>query len=147
MKGNNCKFYQGETFGYHFCSERGRILPEMCNICPDKKAKSKYHNVKTVVDDIKFDSKKESVKWQELKMLEKAGAIKNLERQKRFLIVPKTKDERAVFYVADFTYTDCKTGQFICEDVKSKITRANSTYIIKRKLFKHLFPEYEFRET
>ncbi|MCR5436172.1 MAG: DUF1064 domain-containing protein [Treponema sp.] len=141
----NCKFFQGEAFGYSFCSKRGSIVPGMCSRCSERVSKSKYNNEKTIVDNIRFDSKKESLRWLELKLLEKDGVIKNLERQKRFQIVPKTKGERAVFYQADFVYE--QDGKLICEDTKSSITKKNPTYIIKRKLFKYLFPEYEFRES
>lgn len=106
---------------------------------------NKYRNIKTYIGAVQFDSKKESNRFLELKMLEKSGVIQNLERQKRFEIVPKTKDERAVFFVADFT--NIENDKLICEDVKSAITRKNSTYIIKRKLFKYRYPEYEFRES
>ncbi|MBO7695665.1 MAG: DUF1064 domain-containing protein [Methanobrevibacter sp.] len=105
---------------------------------------NKYHNVKTYVGKIKFDSKKEANRYLELCMLEKSGMIKNLERQKRFEIVPKTDGERAVYYVADFVYEE--NGKLICEDVKSDATRRDKTYIIKRKLFKYLYKNYEFRE-
>lgn len=108
------------------------------------KKRLKYGNEKTYINGIKFDSKKESERFFELAMLEKAGKIKNLERQKRFEIVPKSPGERAVFYVADFTYEI--EGQKICEDVKSAITRKNSTYIIKRKLFKNIYKDYLFQE-
>ena len=106
--------------------------------------RSKYGNTKTVINGIVFDSKKESDRFLELAMLEKAGVIKNLERQKRFQIVPKTKDEKAVYYIADFVYE--QEGKLIAEDVKSIATKKNSTYIIKRKLFKYLYKDYEFRE-
>ena len=105
---------------------------------------NKYHNVKTYVGKIKFDSKKEANRYLELCMLEKSGIIKNLERQKRFEVVPKTDGERAVHYVADFVYEE--NGKLICEDVKSDATRRDKTYIIKRKLFKYLYKDYEFRE-
>ena len=105
---------------------------------------NKYHNVKTYVGKIKFDSKKEANRYLELCMLEKSGIIKNLERQKRFEIVPKTDGERAVHYLADFVYEE--NGKLICEDVKSDATRRDKTYIIKRKLFKYLYKNYEFRE-
>ena len=107
--------------------------------------KNKYGNQKTIVGNIEFDSKKEAERFLELSMLEKAGVIKNLERQKEFEIVPKTETERAVFYLADFTYEE--NGKLICEDVKSAITRKNPVYIIKRKLFKYLYKDWEFRET
>lgn len=123
----NCKFFQGEAFGYSFCSKRGSIVPGMCSRCSERVSKSKYNNEKTIVDNIRFDSKKESLRWLELKLLEKDGVIKNLERQKRFELIPTQKDEngkvlyRAITYIADFTYTDCKTGEFICEDAKGMI--------------------------
>lgn len=107
--------------------------------------RSKYGNKKSVINGVVYDSQKEANRAMELAMLQKAGVIQNLERQKRFEIVPKTKDEKAVYYVADFTYTE--NDKLICEDVKSEITRRNSTYIIKRKLFKYRYPEYEFRES
>lgn len=145
LKTARCKHYQGETFGIHFCNVKGRIVPEMCSFCSDYSVRAKYNNIKTKVDGIEFDSKKESAKYQELKMLEKSGKIKNLERQKRFEIVPKTPGERAVFYVSDFTYEI--EGKKICMDVKSSITRKNSTYIIKRKLFKSIYRDWEFVES
>jgi len=145
LKTARCKNYQGETFGIHFCNVKGRIVPEMCSFCSEYSVRAKYNNIKTKVDGIEFDSKKESAKYQELKMLEKSGMIKNLERQKRFEIVPKTPGERAVFYVADFTYEI--EGRKICMDVKSSITRKNPTYIIKRKLFKSIYKDWEFVES
>ena len=45
--------------------------------------KSKYGAKKTVVGDIKFDSKREANRWMELQMLERSGAISNLQRQVR----------------------------------------------------------------
>lgn len=107
---------------------------------------NKYHNVKTYVGNTKFDSKKEANRYLELCMLEKSGIIQNLERQKRFEIVPKTDEERAVFYIADFVYWEVKSGKLVCEDVKSEATRKDKAYIIKRKLFKYLYKNYEFRE-
>ena len=49
---------------------------------------NKYHAVKTQVDGIIFDSMKEAVRWQELKLLEKAGKIANLERQVPYELIP-----------------------------------------------------------
>ena len=106
----------------------------------------KYGNKKTVLGNVVYDSQKEANRAFELGLLLKAGEIKNLERQKRFEIVPKTETERAVFYVADFCYLEVKTNKLICEDVKSDATRKDKAYIIKRKLFKYLYKNYEFRE-
>lgn len=96
---------------------------------------SKYNSKKTVVDGQKFDSKKEANRYQELLLLEKAGVIKNLSRQVKFVLIPAQRDEsgklieRECSYKADFTYEEgIKT---VVEDVKGYRTKE---YIIKRKL-------------
>lgn len=96
---------------------------------------SKYNSRKTVVDGQKFDSKKEANRYQELLLLEKAGVIKNLSRQVKFVLIPSQRDEdgkvieRECSYKADFTYEEgIKT---VVEDVKGYRTKE---YIIKRKL-------------
>lgn len=93
---------------------------------------SKYKNRKTVIDGIAFDSKKEAARYGELQFLAKAGAIQDLRLQVPFELIPKQIRERAVKYIADFVYTE--NGQMVVEDTKSEITRANPTYILKRKL-------------
>ena len=105
---------------------------------------NKYSNQKVVIDNIKFDSKKEANRYLELKLLEKAGEICDLQLQKIFLLVEKQKDERAVTYKADFVYYDDKKQRWIAEDVKGYKTKE---YIIKRKLFKSIYgKDYDFIE-
>ena len=89
----------------------------------------KYRNKKVIVDGIYFDSKKEATRYQELKMLERAGAISNLELQVPFELIPKQDGERACTYKADFVYF--KQGKKIVEDTKGMKT---DVYKIKRKL-------------
>lgn len=97
---------------------------------------SKYKNQKTLYDGILFDSKREANRYAELKMLERAGAIADLQRQVEFELVPKQYDaqgrmiERAVKYVADFVYTD--KGRQVVEDVKGY--RRQAVWVVKRKL-------------
>ena len=96
----------------------------------------KYRNIKTTVDGITFDSAKEAHRWAELKLLERAGKIYNLQRQVPFVLIPKqVRDgkviERPVVYKADFVYTE--NGEDIVEDTKSEATKTKE-YIIKRKL-------------
>lgn len=105
---------------------------------------NKYRNKKVQVDMYEFDSIKESKRYKELKLLERAGKINNLELQKKYLLIPKQKDERAVSYIADFYYIE--NNREIVEDVKSKITSKKTDYIIKRKLFKERYKNIEFRE-
>ena len=107
----------------------------------------KYNARKTVVDGITFDSKKEARRYSELKLMEKAGDIYNLELQPRFLLQDKFrykgKTFRKVEYVADFRYTD-KTGATIVEDVKGFLT---DVYSLKKKLFLFKYGELiDFRE-
>ena len=97
----------------------------------------KYGNRKTVIDGITFDSAKEANRWCELKLLQRAGEIYDLQRQVSFTLIPKqVRDgmviERPVVYKADFVYKDL-TGAEIVEDVKSPATKTKE-YIIKRKL-------------
>lgn len=90
---------------------------------------SKYHAVKTMVNGIRFDSRKEAHRYQELLLLEKAGEISALRLQVSYELIPKQKGERACIYKADFVYED--HGETIVEDVKGVRTDA---YKIKRKL-------------
>lgn len=106
---------------------------------------NKYSNKKVTIDGENFDSKKEARRWCDLKLLETAGEIKNLQRQVKFLLIPsqykeeidakgKPKQkciERECVYVADFQYIDAHTGELIVEDTKGVRTK---DYIIKRKL-------------
>jgi hypothetical protein len=50
----------------------------------EKPKKSKYGAVKTEVDGIMFDSKREASRYQELRLLEQAGEITNLRLQVPF---------------------------------------------------------------
>lgn len=60
----------------------------------DEEKKSKYNAQKTIVDNIEFDSEKESKRYKELKYLEKAGMIKDLQLQVPFELQPKFTIER-----------------------------------------------------
>ena len=92
---------------------------------------SKYHNREVEIDGIKFDSTKEGERYLELKLLLKAGKIRDLQMQVEFELIPKQGGERACKYKADFVYHMADTGKMVVEDVKGKRTRE---YIIKRKL-------------
>ena len=91
---------------------------------------AKYNNTKIRVDGRLFDSKAEAARWQELQLLERAGEIKELERQVEYELIPKQKGERAVKYIADFRYID-QEGKTVVEDTKGVRT---PVYILKRKL-------------
>ena len=98
---------------------------------------NKYGNRKVILDGQKFDSKHEAQRWQELKLMERAGLIEGLVRQFPIKLLPAQKDERGkvierpVRYVADFVYTEKNTGRTVVEDAKGMKTK---DYILKRKM-------------
>lgn len=113
-------------------------------------AGSKYGSRKVTIDGITFDSKKEAARYQELKLLERAGEISNLRRQVKYVLIPAQYEhphsltkagrgkclERECSYVADFVYNvPLLDGQNpwipVVEDTKGFRTEA---YKIKRKL-------------
>jgi len=98
-------------------------------------SRSKYNAVKTTVDGIQFDSKREAARYQELRLLEKAQEISDLKTQVPFLLIPKCGKNRAIYYYADFTYFDSRTGDDVVEDCKGCRTEV---YRLKKKLMKWL---------
>lgn len=103
------------------------------------KVKSKYNNQKIVVDGRIFDSKKEALRWRQLKSLEKIHAISDLQRQVKYTLIPSQKDENGKVieqkcsYIADFVYR--QNGQTVVEDVKGyRKGGAYAVFAIKRKL-------------
>lgn len=108
---------------------------------PDPKKKTpKYNNIKTEKDGLKFDSKKEQRRYEQLKTMQRIGLIADLQHHVRFEIIDSvqypTKKSRtaARYYEADFVYTDLKTGQTIVEDVKCESTATNPVYTLKKQL-------------
>lgn len=117
---------------------------------------NKYGNKKVIIDGLVFDSKREAKRYKELKLLERCGAIKDLKRQVTFELIPVQREkstrvytkgrkkgqpiegkviEKAVTYIADFTYIDSATGKMVVEDSKGMRTR---DYILKRKLMLYI---------
>lgn len=121
-----------------------RIRPACHTITAERVAVPlKYRNVKTVVDGITFDSKKEANRWCELKLLEKAGEISGLKLQPEFPIT--INGQKVCKYIADFEYVDSELDlspvalRTVIEDVKSPATRKNSTYRLKKKLVEAVY--------
>lgn len=113
---------------------------------------NKYSNKKVIVDGITFDSKREANRYSELLLLEQAGAISNLQRQVKYVLIPAQREpdtigarggihkgkiiEKECSYYADFVYFDREKQEIVVEDTKGMKT---TEYIIKRKLmlFRH----------
>lgn len=95
----------------------------------------KYSNQKVTDQGITFDSKAEHRRWCYLRLLERAGEIKDLRRQVSFMLIPELVKprggkERPTHYIADFVYLD-KAGAQVVEDVKGAVT---PEFRLKRKL-------------
>ena len=109
-----------------------------------RRKRNKYGNKKTVVNGITFDSKAEARRYCELRLLERAGEISNLELQPKFVLIPKHKRRgrtvRQATYKADFRYVD-EDGNTIVEDVKGVETRE---FKLKRKLLEFQNPDLIF---
>lgn len=114
----------------------------------------KYNNRKIEVDGMVFDSRKEASRYEELLLLQKAGAISGLRRQVRYVLIPAQREwcdeiytrgenkgknkpgkvlERECTYIADFVYY--QNGEVVVEDTKGFRTKE---YIIKRKLMLYM---------
>ena len=108
---------------------------------------NKYGNKEKVVDGMKFDSKLEAKRYIQLKLLQRAGEIKDLRTQAEFILQPSYKKNgktiRAIKYVADFVYYDVRKGKTIIEDTKGF---RNDVYKLKKKIFEYKYPDLEIKE-
>ena len=115
-----------------------------------QKGMSKFHSKKVSLDGIEFDSALEAQRWAQLRLLERSGDIRDLERQVPFELIPAQRDpdrvgkrggvypgkviEQAVVYYADFVYLT-REGERVVEDVKGVRT---PDFVIKRKLMLYI---------
>ena len=106
----------------------------------------KYHNKKTVIDGIKFDSKLEAERYEQLKILERAGVIRDLELQPEYELIPSFmkngKTWRRTLYKADFRYILAEDDSYIIEDVKGSTAVITDVFRLKQKLFEYKYQEY-----
>lgn len=109
------------------------------------KKKNKYGNIKTTVDGITFDSKKEAEYYCKLKLLKQAGEIKDFGLQQRYELLPTFKKNgttyRSITYVADFVIVN-NDGTTEVVDVKGVETQV---FKIKQKLFEHKYPDLSLK--
>lgn len=110
-----------------------------------KRTVNKYRNKKVVRNGITYDSQKEANRHAVLKLLERSGKIRDLQRQVKFVLIPAQYEpdtvgkrggvkkgkliERECSYIADFVYEE--NGKKAVEDTKGFRT---ADYKIKRKL-------------
>ena len=130
--------------------EAQRQVMEKLGIVGKAKA-PKYHNQPDSRGNLRFDSKKEARRYDELMLMLKAGQIRNLRLQQQYTLqesyITETGERvRAIHYVADFAYerptAPDKYGTVIwlpvVEDVKSRATKT-AQYEMKKKLLRERF--------
>lgn len=112
---------------------------------------SKYGNVITIIDGIKFHSKGEGLRYSFLKHAQSIGRIKDLRLQVPYVLTPKGRNKdgtarRAVTYKADFVYFNNESSEEVVEDFKGKRTQ---DYINKSKAMQdvHGIEVYETNQT
>jgi hypothetical protein len=88
---------------------------------------TKYGAIRTEVDGVTFASKAEARRYAELKLLERAGEIAQLELQPRYPLV--VNGVKVATYVGDFRYIE--RGGLVVEDTKGVRT---PVYKLKAKL-------------
>ena len=120
-----------------------QIYDKMLRQNPAPEKKKKYNNVPDARGEIRFDSKKEARRYDELMLRLRAGRIEDLKLQPQFTLqeaytTPEGKRVRAIRYVADFSYFDNDLDKDVVEDVKSRATKTR-VYAIKKKLLREKF--------
>lgn len=85
----------------------------------------------------KYASKAEARRAAELKLLERAGKITDLEEQREFVLISKSEYGQAIKYRSDFAYR--VDGRFTVEDVKSPVTAQHPVYRLKRRLMQEVY--------
>lgn len=114
----------------------------------------KYHNTPDERNGaegrlIRFQSKAEARRYDELMLLLKAGKIRDLKLQPQFTLMeayttPEGKRVRAIRYAADFSYERriphmaMDEWRLVVEDVKSRVTKTR-VYEMKKKLMRERF--------
>lgn len=83
------------------------------------------------IDGITFDSKKEAYRYQELRLLERAGQIRDLILQQKFPV--DIGGKHFCNYTADFVYFDCLLDRTVVEDTKSTGTAKDAAYRLRKK--------------
>lgn len=104
--------------------------------------KNKYGNVKVEHEGMKFDSKHELQCWLALKLREKSGEIWCLQRQVVFELVVNSR--RVGRFTADFVWYDAE-GKAVA-DAKSPITRKETAYRLRKRIFEAQFAPLVIRE-
>lgn len=103
---------------------------------------TKFNAKPQVIDGIRFASQKEGRRYSELRILERAGKINNLEVQPEFKFSVDGRpvrfpSGRQAKYVADFAYFDPALNRRVILDVKGFKT---DVYKLKKAFVEAMYP-------
>lgn len=99
--------------------------------------RNKFGAVKTLVDGLTFDSKREAYHYGVLKQRERAGEIDRLECHPKFEL--KVDGALICKYKPDFKFFDKAQYRFRVIDVKSEPTAKKRDFVLTRKLYEAIF--------
>lgn len=103
----------------------------------------RYGNHKTRVDGISFDSKLEARRYQELRLREMAGDIRNLRVHPCYVLAPAVtlggRVKPALRYYADFVYEQAPAWDLVVEDTKNPFSATKDAFRIKMHLMRSVF--------
>lgn len=122
----------------------------------DVAKRNKFNAVKTNVDGITFDSKKESSRYIILKGMEERKLISKLVLQPKFMlqekfVTPQGQKVRAITYKADFSYfvtDEYGVTTEVVEDIKGGKATQTQEFRLKWKMLLYAYrdkPSYEFK--
>ena len=107
----------------------------------------KYNAVKTQIDGIIFDSKKEAEYYKNLLLLKQAGEVVDIKLQPEFELqegyIKDGAKIRPIKYIADFLVV-YKDGRV--EIIDTKGYRKDKVYLLKKKLFHYKFKGLTIKE-
>ncbi len=108
---------------------------------PSKYRNQKDERITASGTTLRFDSRKEARRFDELSALQRVGSISGLKLQPQFTLqeaytTPEGVRVRTIRYQADFSYS--RDGKAVVEDVKSDATRTR-VYEMKKKLLREKF--------
>jgi hypothetical protein len=104
-------------------------------IIPNKTRRpNKFFAKKTVAMGLIFDSRWEAERWGQLKAMERAGIVTNLQRQIKFLL--EINNQKICTYIADFEYDIERENGIIDHVIEDAKGIQTPEFKLKKKMMK-----------
>jgi Protein of unknown function (DUF1064) len=124
------------------------------NLKAPRLKRRKYHNIPTLFQGERYDSRAEAARAAQLVLLQKGGKIHHWTRGRKWMLLEKGLGRRAITYTGDFDVYPDPSGAFWVEDVKGvrldrksgkMKVRATQMFRLRLKLFLARYPGQELR--